>query len=147
MRKLTACILSLVFILSCLGGCSNNADERTLDNFKTAFTEQGLTLEGEDVPFYQLIGASDGTMFYIDKNAVKIYEYESAKKLEDAKGEFTVIAEFISNGKFLLETSSPEAITIFEKSNTKYICGRCSYEDVYDTILGGNGKRLTSWTF
>lgn len=53
-------------------------------------------------------------MFYLNDKVVKIYEYDSEKELEQAKKDFSdLMADWPTNGKFLLETSSEDAINIF----------------------------------
>ena len=101
-------VMSIIFI-SGLPSSQAPIDERTLDTFKSAYKEAGIVLKNEDIPLYKLIGAKKGVIFYMYGQKVAIYEFETEKAL---KGK-TLISKWPSNGKFALETSNEEAITIF----------------------------------
>ena len=89
-------------------------DTRTLDDFKQAFTNAGITLTNLDTPLYAIIGATDGIMFYNGTSVVKIYEYDSAAALDQAESTYaTTIKDWPTNGKFLLETSDQASIDVF----------------------------------
>ena len=107
---ISACLFlfALIYFLSS-GFTSQKADERTLETFKNAYKEAGIVLKNEDVPFFRLIGAENGTIFYIDEQKVAIYEFKTEKSL---KRNF-FISNWPSNGRFSLETSNEEAIRIF----------------------------------
>ncbi|WP_455717584.1 hypothetical protein [Anaerosporobacter sp.] len=112
--KKSIVLLMLVLVATLVGcGKTEEADSRTLDDFVNAFKDQGYELE-VDEPMYSSINAEDGVIFYIDNSPVKIYQYKSSKELESAKKENDMMAEWLQNGKFLLETSSSEAEEIFK---------------------------------
>lgn len=108
-------LLVIVSLLSLVIGCSNEkeASSLTLDNFIEAYTSQGIEVDKNEKPLFEMIEATDGVVFYYDNSPVKIYEFESVKKLNKAKEENEVIKDFVSNGKFLLETKKQEAVEIF----------------------------------
>jgi hypothetical protein len=109
MKKYIPILLALILLLSMAACSSGSKDERTLETFKTAYTQAGVVLENEDVPLFQMIGAKDGILFYTDGQKVAIYEFETEKALKDS----TLIADWPANGRFALETSDEEAIAIF----------------------------------
>jgi len=127
--KIAVCFITVFFLVLSVGCNSNTGggsstdtgattgaeatDERSLSDFNQAYVDAGYTLEEQDQPAFDLIGAIDGTMFYVDNKVVKIYEYSSEKDLEDARKEFDIIADWPSNGRFLLETSNEKASEIF----------------------------------
>lgn len=117
MKKIMSVLLVAMAIALFAAGCSSGAaqknDERTLADFTQAYVDAGIELERQDTPLFSLIEAVDGTLFYTDDGIVKVYEYKSAKALEDARKEFDLIADWPSNGKFLLETKNEKAIEIF----------------------------------
>lgn len=109
MKKYVAIFLALILILSMAACSSNSKDGRTIETFKAAYTQAGVSLENEDVPLFELIGAKGGILFYIDGEKVAIYEFETEKALKDV----ALIVNWSTNGRFALETSNAEAITIF----------------------------------
>lgn len=89
-------------------------DRRNLETFKQAFIDAGFSIERESEPIFSMIGASDGTMFYINDQVVKIYQYESEDDLKSSQEEYSdIVSDFLANGCFLLETSSEDAIKVF----------------------------------
>lgn len=109
-------LLSMMMLLSVsLLGCgSSKKDERTLDDFIKAYTDQGIEVDKEEKPYFQLVGANDAVIFYLDNSPVKIYQYASEKDLSQAKKDYEIIKDFVSNGRFLLETSNEDVQKIFE---------------------------------
>ena len=86
-------------------------DTRTLDTFRNAYKEAGIELINEGVPFFRLIGAKDGIIFYIDGRKVAIYEF--AREAEQVFQGRRLFANWPTNGRFALETSNERAIEIF----------------------------------
>ncbi len=115
MKRLLAVMLCIVALaLAACGG--SKKDERTISTFADAFTEQGAEVDLAEKPIFQMIGAKDGVIFYMDDKKVAIYEYEDAKALESAqKDNSGVVQEWPVNGKFLLESSNEKAIEIFNR--------------------------------
>jgi hypothetical protein len=109
MKKYIAILPAFILILSISACTSGTKDERTLETFKNAYTEAGIVLENEDVPFFGMIGAKDGIIFYMNGQKVAIYEFETEKSMKDSE----LIANWPTNGRFALESSDEEAITIF----------------------------------
>jgi hypothetical protein len=111
MKKIVMTLL-LFTILIGVTGCSSKKDARTLDDFITAFSEQDMSVDKENEPFYSLIGATKGVTF-VNEDKIVIYEYDSQKDLDKAKKDYTIIKDWTTNGRFIIETSNEEAIKIF----------------------------------
>ena len=108
-------LASLLFI-----GCSSetsNANNTDLSNFIQAYEDEGVEIDPNDKPFFQMIEAKDGVIFYMDGDKVAIYEYESGKSLKEAMKNNAMLSDWIVNGKFLLETSNETAKDIFTSVN------------------------------
>lgn len=107
---LLICLLSLL----CVACSSTKKDERTIADFTQAYQDNGIEITGEEKPYFSMIGAEDGTMFYIDKAVVKIYMYSNEDALKKAQDDYSdVITGWDVNGKFLLETNDEQAKEIF----------------------------------
>ncbi|NQX45348.1 hypothetical protein HQN87_08385 [Paenibacillus tritici] len=120
--------LLIVCLLLVFSGCSssNEADDLTMDKFIEAFNnsgeeisstvplEENKGIDKNKKPKYEMIQANDGLIFYLGKNPVKIYEYETVEKLKKAKEKYSSIMEDWSiNGRFVLETKNERAKEIF----------------------------------
>ena len=120
MRKLVL-ILSIVILLAACGSTTPPADDRTIDHFFEAF-EASFTLDdifgdGEptvDTPFYGMIGAVDGILFYVGGSPISIYRYADVAALERAQSNFDFTADWPTNGRFLLEANNQDVIAFFE---------------------------------
>ena len=87
---------------------------KTLADFIQAFQDQGVEVDLNEKPFFQMIGAKDGIIFYMENSPVKVYEFDSVKNLKKVQSEDDMIKDWPTNGRFLLETRKQEAIQIFE---------------------------------
>lgn len=86
---------------------TENADMQ-LEDFAAAYTEKGHDVDIEEKPFFDMVGAVDGVIFYIDNKKVALYVYETAADLENSTFEYDA-----TNGRFALETQVQEAVEIF----------------------------------
>lgn len=105
MMKKILLVLVLLFVLT---ACSSSEPAGSLANFGDAYADAGHVVDLEEKPLYSFVGATDGFIFYLDREPVKVYEFDSVKDLE--KSDFTFAA---TNGRFALETNSATAIEIF----------------------------------
>lgn len=110
-----------VIILITLIGCGTNnvKDTRTLEDFKSAFEEKGYELVDEGEPLYQLIGAINGTIFYVDGQVFKIYQFENTSTYDKAIKDSPLLEDMSINGLFAAESSSQELLTFFESIENK----------------------------
>lgn len=120
--------LFIVCLVLVFAGCSSSKedDNLTMDKFIEAFNNSGEDISSGDSsneknsvdkdqkPLYEMIGAFNGVIFYLGNSPVKIYEYESLDKLKKGKQKYSLPADGdIIRGKFLLETNSEKAKEIF----------------------------------
>ena len=78
------------------------------------FEENGYTITLEEQkPFFSMIGAKDGVMFYIDDSPVKIYEYSSKKSYTEAVEQFSILENMPVKGLVVLDTNLSSLIEIF----------------------------------
>lgn len=111
MKRILILLMLSVLTLTACG--SSQKDERTIQDFISVYTAEGIEVDAEEKPLFQLVTAGDGVIFHIEGDKVAIYEYEDAKALEKAKSEFDMMKEWPVNGKFILESDNEKAIEIF----------------------------------
>ncbi|MNW45933.1 hypothetical protein D3C74_232090 [compost metagenome] len=109
-------LLVVISVFSLILGCSGEkeASNLTMDKFIEAYTSQGIEVDKNEKPLFEMIGAIDGVIFYYDNSVVKIYQFESEKKLNQAKKDNEMLKDWVSNGNYLLETKKQEAVDIFK---------------------------------
>lgn len=113
-KKLIISLLTMIAILALVGCGGSKKDERSLSDFIQAYQNEGVEVDPEKKQQFETVNASDGVIFYMDNKPVKIYEYKSLKDLEKAQKDFAdMMEDWPTNGKFLLETKSEEAVAIF----------------------------------
>lgn len=118
-------ILLVVLVFALKAWISNNksqtqtqASKLTMSDVISRFEEEGLKIEiSEDKPLFQLIGAKDGIMLYIDNNLVKLYEYENEKKykeaLQDSTKDIYMLKSMPCKELIVLDTKYQKIIDIF----------------------------------
>lgn len=116
MKKKIILLFTCLLFLICVACSNKKNDERTLTDFTKAYQDNGVEITGEDKPYFSMIGAEDGTLFYIDQSVVKIYMYSDEDALKKAQDDYSdVITGWDTNGKFLLETNNEQAKEIFKE--------------------------------
>lgn len=93
---------------------STNEDKRTMEEFVKAYQDNGCNIDLNEKPFFTMIGASDGIIFYLDNSPVKIYKYNSESSYNEAKKNNGLLENWERNGLFVLETNSEKAKEIFK---------------------------------
>lgn len=116
--RLVLLVMMMALFFS-LTACSEKKDDITLETFKTAFKDAGVTLEKEGTPYFQLIKAKNGLIFYNETNVVKIYEYKDKATLKKAVKEYDMMSDWPQNGRFVLESHDEQAIEIFMRVKSK----------------------------
>lgn len=109
MKKLVLLFVTVLFLTAC-GGKESNL---TINDFKAAFEKEGIPVDLEEKPFYQMINAKDGVIFYNDEEVVKIYQFGSSKELKEAKKTYEIMQDYPEKGLFVLETKDEKSIEIF----------------------------------
>jgi len=112
MKKLIVITMALCLLLVACGSPSAT-DSRTMKDIVDSIEQAGYTIVDVTVPLYQMIGASNGSMFYIDGSKVAIYQYKDAEDLKAVKNEYVFMEKWPANGKYLLETNVTEINELF----------------------------------
>ena len=115
MKRLLALftLLSVLVLAACSSGESSESNDLTMQDFISAFEKEGVSVDVSEKPFFDMIKAKDGIIFYMDEMPVKIYEYESAKAIEDGVEALPIVKEWPKNERYVIETSNEKAIEIF----------------------------------
>ncbi|MCL2212747.1 MAG: hypothetical protein FWB93_02795 [Oscillospiraceae bacterium] len=119
MKRVLIAGLAFIMGVSLLVGCGN--DSASLEDFVEAIRAE-YELFDENTPRFQLIGATEGVLFYIGGRLVDggqkvaIYEFSSVSALNTAFDNFPMMGEqgWVRNGRFIIETRHAGAIEIFE---------------------------------
>lgn len=114
MKKIIEVLIIMAMAVT-LVACGEKKDERTMEDFIAAFEANGIEVNlNENKPLYQMVGADDGILFFVDDNVVRIYQYDKLKYLKEAQKTYeSTVHDMPVNGNFMLDTSYEEAITIF----------------------------------
>lgn len=126
------CLITIVMCL-CLTGCGKKESSKSADSSNTTqtlsttvkteltirdvlaeFENQGITVTLESKPYYTLIEANDGEMFYLDNDVVKLYEYKSIEDYNNAFEKYLSLQNMPHKGLVVLDTNSQTALNIFE---------------------------------
>lgn len=127
MKKILMLSCVAVFLVACGDSETKNSSDTsksiveketnnstlTIESFKQAYENQGINIDLDEKPLYEMLKAEDGVIFYQDQKPVKIYEFESKKAIKEAKKNNEFIKDWPENGNFVLETSNENAIEIF----------------------------------
>lgn len=115
MKKLGLIVVA-VFALLVISACGSDSKESsvTLDQMVKAYQDEGIEVDTNEKPMYQMVQAQDGVIFYIDKQKVAIYEYKSEKEASKAKEENAeIMKDWTQKGALILESSNDRALQIF----------------------------------
>lgn len=113
MRRLLT-IVSVLFITMAAAGCGSKEPEVKLADVISAFEKEGVEVDVDEKPFYEMIGAADGVIFYMGENqVVKIYEYDSNASYKKGLEALPQMKDWPKVGNLVLETSNEDARSIF----------------------------------
>ena len=118
MKKIFSLVIIPVMLVFIACGNNNAAtDDRTLNHFIQAF-EADFDFNERGVPFYFMIGASNGVIWHgvAGFHPVSIYEFEDIAALEQAFESFPMMEQqgWVTNGRFVIETNIQEIRDFFE---------------------------------
>lgn len=114
MKKL--CISLMAFCL-CAAVAACGASEISIDDVTDAIQTVDSNFSwDEEKPYFEMIGAKDGWMGYLEGTTpVKVYEYENQKSYDEAVETFGgIMGDFPKNGNFVLECNDSAIIEAFE---------------------------------
>ena len=113
-------LLSIGLMIMLLG-CGSTAATKTstsktlkMADFIQAYTDAGVKVDTNEKQEFSVISATDGVIFYMNSNPVKIYEYASKKELDKAEKDFDLMKDWPVSGLFVLETNEDKAKEIFK---------------------------------
>lgn len=118
MRKV-ASMLTAVLLMIIVSACGSGSSEKevSLSQMIKTYQDAGIEVKTEEKPMFQAVGAKDGVIFYIDKEKVAIYEYESQKDAEKAKKDNeSIMKDWPQKGSLVLESKNEQALKIFESA-------------------------------
>ena len=123
------CLIAIIMCL-CLTGCNKNDSnsetkssstpaqvkekDLTIEDVLSEFKKQGITVDLESKPYYELIEATNGEMFYLNNEVVKLYEYESREDYNNAVEKYITLKDMPHKGLVVLDTNSQKALDIFQ---------------------------------
>lgn len=118
MKKKVFVWVGMISLCLSLAACSGNkAADITLDDITAAIqTVDSSFAWDEEKPYFEMIGASDGWMGYINETSpVKVYEFENEKAYKDVSETFGELMEGLpKNGNFVLECNDESVKEAFE---------------------------------
>ena len=117
MKKILALFLACFLCLCMLCGCSEKEPNVTLEDVTKAIqtVDSSFAFDTEEKPHFEMIGAKDGWMGYIDGSPVKLYEYESKSQYDKAIETYgDLIQNWPKAGNFVLECQNEAVVTAFE---------------------------------
>ncbi|MEK4977208.1 hypothetical protein [Bacillus sp. FSL K6-6540] len=118
MKKSLGLFAVLLLLLVTVVGCGSGENkDLTLEKFIKAYQDEGIEVDPEKKPVYNMINAKDGVIFTIDRDKVAIYEYASEKDLDKNMKDNDLIKDWPRNGRFLLESDNGQANEIFKSVN------------------------------
>lgn len=117
MKKKMLALFGAACLILCLAACGGNkAADIMLDDVTAAIQTVDSSFSwDEEKPYFEMIGAKDGWMGYIDGSPVKLYEYESKSQYDKAIETYgDLIQNWPKAGNFVLECQNEAVVTAFE---------------------------------
>lgn len=105
-------VILLLAVLLTLTACSNKKEYSIQDAIQK-FKDAGYEVKLEDKPYYSMIGAEDGEMFYLDGAVVKLYKFKDEKAYKKGIETFSQLKDCPKKGLVVLDTNSDKAKEIF----------------------------------
>ena len=115
-KKIVILIVFSIFIIllaSIILFKNNNYDNISMQDAISKFKESGINVNLEEKPYFSMIGAKDGEMFYLDNSPVKLYEFKDEKSYKQALKNFSTLEQMPKKGLVVIDTNSSKALEIF----------------------------------
>lgn len=107
-------VILLLAVLLTLTACGNKKENSIhIQDAIQKFKDAGYEVKLEDKPYYSMIGAEDGEMFYLDGAVVKLYEFKDENAYKKGTETFSQLKDFPKKGLVVLDTNSDKAKEIF----------------------------------
>lgn len=78
-----------------------------------AFQKEGIEIDFEKRPLYELVNARDGVIFYYDDEVVRLYEFENETTYQKGIDHLSILQIFPKRELVVIETHSQKAIDLF----------------------------------
>jgi len=104
-------IIALVIAIALL--INSNSNNISMQDAISKFKDAGITVNLEEKPYFSMVGAKDGEMFYLDKSPVKLYEFKDKKSYTKALKDFSILESMPKKGLIVIDTNSDKALEIF----------------------------------
>lgn len=121
----------------------------TIDDITAAVQTVDPAFVFDDKPLYQLIGAKDGWMGYVNgenRSVVKVYQYEDDKAYQQALKDYEdVLSPMPKVGNFVLECSNEDVLNAF--SNIQSSNGSSSENSSSQESQSGSNEILVNTTY
>lgn len=119
MKKMMALFLSLILIVVSMAACGGEkSPEITIDDITKAFQQidSNFAFGTEEKPYFEMVGAEDGWIGYIDETKpVKVYRFSDEKAYKEAAESFDMIKDWPRVGNFVLECNDSGVQEAFAK--------------------------------
>lgn len=115
-KKIVILIIFLIFIIlvmSIVLFINSNYNNISMQDVISEFKAAGINVNLEEKPYFSMIGAKDGEMFYLDNSPVKLYEFKDKKSYKEALKNFSTLKNMPQKGLVVIDTNSSKALEIF----------------------------------
>lgn len=115
-RKILAMCITLLMLVTLLSGCGGKF---TLEKAIKQYQNYGVDISTQQKPYYKLIGAKDGVMFYMGGDVVKLYEFNSEAAYQKGLKILKEMKKYPKRDLVVLETNSKAAKEVFLQGTNK----------------------------
>lgn len=114
-KNIIIIIIFLIFIIfvASIIFINSNSNNISIQDAISKFKEAGINVNLEEKPYFSMIGAKDGEMFYLDNSPVKLYEFKDKKSYKQALKNFSTLENMPQKGLVVIDTNSSKALEIF----------------------------------
>ena len=113
MDKKKILIIIFTILVASIILINKNSNNISMQDVILKFKESGINVKLEEKPYFSMIGAKDGEMFYLDNSPVKLYEFKDKKSYKQALKNFSTLENMPQKGLVVIDTNSSRALEIF----------------------------------
>ena len=107
-RIIAVFVIVSIFLTAC-------SSKFTLEKAIEQYEKYGVDVSEKQKPYYQMIGAKDGVMFYMGGDVVKIYEFASEADYQKGIKILKAMKKYPKKDLVVLDTDSKGAKEVFKK--------------------------------